>query len=172
MTTSHDSGGTVTHLEVTDVTQLEVTGTGDISLCPKNNCGFRCCTFQQGNFIVLYPGELEAAEARGESVAHLNVFMEENGGHRATCVAADTATCDSGYKPLDCQSYPYFPHLGPEGSQLDVLLKGDKCPLDRDEIRPHEKWVGETWQELASGDAAVADWLREVRLVGYSPVED
>lgn len=152
--------------------ELEVTGDGAISLCPKNNCGFRCCQFQQGNYIVMYPGELEAAQERGESTAHLKVFEEDHGGLRATCVAADTATCDNGYKPLDCQSYPYFPTLGYDETRLGVLLKGDKCPLDRDEIAPHETWVGEAWQELVDERDDVASWLREIRLVGYSEVSD
>lgn len=141
---------------------------GRIELCPKADCGFRCCEFQQGNYIVLYPGELAAAEARQESLGHLRIIAEERGGARAVCEARHTEVCDGGYKPLDCRSYPYFPVLrDQEDSVGQWLLKGRKCPLVPDEIGDHARWVVEQWNQLLARSPEVAGWLRGVVLVGY-----
>lgn len=37
---------------------------GTIALCPYQGCEYRCCRFDQGNYIVLHPGELRAAQSR------------------------------------------------------------------------------------------------------------
>jgi len=141
---------------------------GSIELCPKSGCGFRCCEFQQGNYIVLHPGELEAARARGESLDHLEITLSERGGHRAVCHAQRTETCDDGYKPLDCRSYPYFPRLADNEARVTKwLLKGRKCPLEPHEIDVHGKWVIEQWNTLVESSPAIAAWLKGVVLVGY-----
>lgn len=141
---------------------------GTISLCPKADCGFRCCEFQQGNYIVLHPGELAAAEAEGRSLDHLEVFQEERGGHRAICRAQRTADCDGGYKPLDCRSYPYFPLLDEDGSSIsNWVLKGRKCPLVPHELDEHGKWMIEQWQALVDASPEVGRWLAGIALVGY-----
>jgi hypothetical protein len=143
---------------------------GLLSQCPHNGCAFRCCEFQQGNYIVLYPGELQAAAARGASLSHLHVFDDDDhGGARATCRAASTATCDDGYKPLDCASYPLFPSVSADGV-LEGLLKGQKCPLDSAALDIHAEWTLGRWEALAAASPAVAAWLAEVTLVGYAPV--
>jgi hypothetical protein len=141
---------------------------GKIDLCPKAGCGFRCCEFQQGNYIVLHPGELDAARSGHESLDHLEITDDGRGGHRATCRAARTETCDDGYKPLDCRSYPYFPVLAEDEARVTSwLLKGRKCPLVPHEIDVHGKWVIEQWNILVESSPAIATWLRRVVLVGY-----
>ena len=60
---------------------------GEIPACPYMGCEFKCCNFDQGNYIVMYPGEHEDAVERGESVAHLRVIDDDdNGGKRAVFV--------------------------------------------------------------------------------------
>jgi Fe-S-cluster containining protein len=145
---------------------------GQIALCPKNDCGYRCCEFQQGNYIVLVPGELDEARKHGLSLDHLRITKEERGGHRAICHARDTGTCDGGYKPLDCQSYPFFPTLGPGEDEVSVLLKGRKCPLVVAELGDHEAWVRGVWNRLIAARPQIRSWLRRVVLVGYDPVQD
>lgn len=148
-------------------------GDGSIHLCPHKGCGFRCCEFNQGNYIVLYPGEIEQAQADGHSLAHLDIFdTDYHGGARATCHAANTATCDNGYKPLDCATYPFFPTVGAKGKTLQGLLKGSKCPIEADEIGYHNTWARAMWARLIAQNPAVAEWLRHVVLVGYEVVED
>jgi hypothetical protein len=139
----------------------------------------------QGNYIVLYPGEADAARGRNESLDHLNIFDDDyHGGSRATCRASDTARCDGGYKPLDCATYPFFPVIGghPDGGTprpgegqvgattqphaIDWLV-GQKCPLNPAHLGGHLKRLQAAWQDLMRADARVAPWLRLVRLVGY-----
>lgn len=143
---------------------------GTIALCPFQSCGFRCCEFQQGNYIVMYPGELETAHALGESTAHLEVLDAYHGGHKMICKAGDTATCDRGYKPLDCQSYPFFPTVPADNEHIEVTLKGSKCPLTTALILDHRRWVGEMWNWLARLHPGVTNWLRQVKLVGYETI--
>jgi Fe-S-cluster containining protein len=154
------------------MTTIPLRTAGQIALCATSGCGYRCCEFQQGNYIVLYPGELEEAVAKGPSTAHLRVIATESGGYRAVCTARDTATCDAGYKPLDCQSYPFFPVLHADRDEVDVMIKGRKCPLQVAEIREHKAWVGAVWNEAVSARPEIAQWLRQVRLVGYDRVPE
>lgn len=138
---------------------------GTISLCPHQGCAFMCCEFQQGNYIVMYPGELEAAIRAGLSVRHLQITEPYNGGFKAVCTAGRTATCDDGYKPLDCKSYPYFPVI--KDGQIHAGLKGKKCPLTPAMTRAHAQFVEHEWRHLAEQVPAVIDWLDHVTLVGY-----
>jgi Fe-S-cluster containining protein len=161
-------------IEAAPTTQSTRSG-GTIALCPHKGCNFCCTEFTSGNYIVLYPGELEKAAASGLSMAHLKVIDENYyGGARAICEAKERKNCDGGYKPLDCASYPFFPapvFHDPELSNVDGLVKGTKCPLIPAEIREHERWVRDIWNALIVEKPTIIDWLRQVRLVGYEPVE-
>jgi hypothetical protein len=141
---------------------------GKISLCPHQGCGFTCCEFQQGNYIVLYPGEREAAIAGGLSVGHLDITAPYHGGFKAICTARETATCDNGYKPLDCKSYPYFPLI--QGGTIRAGLKGKKCPLTPTLIPGHAAFVERAWSNLAIDSPGVTSWLSKVELVGYEDI--
>lgn len=143
---------------------------GTIPLCPHKGCQFTCCGFQQGNYIVLYPGEIDAARDADHSLEHLDVFDKSyHGGARALCKATDTSTCDQGYKPLDCASYPYFPTIGLD-DEVEITLKGKKCPLEDADIPYHRAWAERAWQELVQKRPDVHTWLRNVDLVGYKSV--
>jgi hypothetical protein len=145
--------------------------TGKIALCPHKGCNFCCTQFTAGNYIVLYPGELRHAQTLGQSVSHLNVIDDDyHGGARAVCRAKDPKTCDGGYKPLDCASYPFFPLVADPLEPIERLLKGVKCPLTNADIGSHADWVRVQWTRLARNVAAVREWLPKVRLVGYEPV--
>lgn len=140
---------------------------GTISLCQAQDCQHRCCDFATGNFIVLYPGEVEQARRNGEKLDHLILTADGREGHRAICRACDKATCDEGYKPLDCASYPLFPTMAESSSLVQTGLKGAKCPLQPPQIRRHARWVQQVWQELVDSHPLLADWIRKTRLVGY-----
>jgi hypothetical protein len=155
---------------VTNHPRKDGLGDGHIGLCPKNSCGFRCCEFQQGNYIVLYPGEVEAARERNESLNHLDLIARDNGGYRAICHATHTAVCDDGYKPLDCRSYPFFPTLDEGSQKVGLMLKGQKCPLQPAEISGHERYVRDSWNTLLRERPEVARWLSQVQMVGYDLV--
>src|SRR4029077_14157476 len=99
---------------------------GRLSSCATSGCGWRCCEFQQGNYIVLYPGELEEARAGGQSTAHLEITQADyHGGKKAVCKARDTAHCDGGFKPLDCVSYPFFPAPAGDGRLTSASRAGN-----------------------------------------------
>jgi hypothetical protein len=138
---------------------------GTIAACPHQGCGYRCCEFQQGNYIVMYPGELESAVAQGHSVEHLTITASYNGGFKAICTARQTATCDNGYKPLDCQSYPYFPVV--KDGSIQVGLKGKKCPLVLELMPGHAEFVERQWRARAQQAPQIVPWLSQVQLVGY-----
>lgn len=139
---------------------------GTIELCPHQGCAFQCCDFKQMVHILLYPGEVEEALARGHSMAHLELIdSNHHGGARARCRATDTATCDHGYKPLDCASYPFFPELSEPADGRDsqvTVAKGSGCPIQGREIPHHARHVREVWRRLAQGKPAVAAWLRSL----------
>jgi Fe-S-cluster containining protein len=144
---------------------------GRIGLCPHQACNFCCTEFTSGNYIVLYPGELEKARAAGLSVSHLKLIDEQyHGGARAICEATEHKNCDGGYKPLDCASYPLFPRVAAGDTQVTRFLKGTKCPLTAADIGDHEAWVTAAWNRLIADDESILHWLRRVRLVGYEPV--
>lgn len=112
--------------------------------------------------ILLYPGELEEARAQGRSLAHLEILEESyHGAPRVRCRAKNTATCDGGYKPLDCVSYPFFPELPEDpGSAKLTLSKGGGCPIAAHEIPAHAIYVTGLWQALMEKKPAVTDWVR------------
>ncbi|HYC27811.1 MAG TPA: hypothetical protein VEB42_03330 [Chitinophagaceae bacterium] len=142
---------------------------GKISQCPHNGCNYTCCTFNQSNYIVMYPGEFEEARQRGESLSHL-VITDENyhGGKKAVCKAVHGQTCDNGYKPLDCQSYPLFPAL--ENEDLS-FIRGIKCPLINSDLIGHSLFVKNKWQVLMDVNNDVKIWLSKVTLVGYEKLK-
>jgi hypothetical protein len=140
---------------------------GTLALCPHMKCGYRCCDFKQTGEILLYPGELADAVANGKSLNHLQIIDANYvGGARAKCVARQTATCDAGYKPLDCKSYPLFPRVaasdaGPQRRALD-LTKGLGCPISADLLSAHGQHVRATWAALVDSRRAVEQWLVDV----------
>ena len=142
-------------------------GDGQIEFCKHQECQYRCCDFGADNFIALYPGELDYATENGWSVGHLDCSPDEFGGHWAICRAKETSTCDGGYKPLDCRSYPFFPTIDSETEVLRTGLKGEKCPLQAFHLADHQLWVIEQWNNLIEKFPSISVWLRRINLVGY-----
>ena len=140
---------------------------GEIQHCPHQGCSFACCDFAADNFIVLYPGEIEEARSSRKSVDHLACTTDARGGYRAICQAKDTATCDGGYKPLDCASYPFFPTVDDATGQLQTGLKGEKCPLQERHLVDHRHWVLQSWQGLINTIPGLREWIRATKLIGY-----
>jgi hypothetical protein len=140
---------------------------GAISLCPHKGCAFKCCDFQQTAAILLYPGEIEAALAEGKLVTHLEILDPNyHGGMRARCRALDTRSCDQGYKPLDCASYPLFPVLLPKTDDAtpasSLVVKDSVCPIHSSEILDHGRFVVDAWNRLMKTNAAVKSWLTSI----------
>jgi hypothetical protein len=151
--------------------ELQIVSDGTMALCPHQGCSHTCCDFANDNFIALYPGEVAKAQAEAKSLAHLDVVPDGSGGHRAICRAHDKASCDNGYKPLDCASYPLFPSVGPQ-RRLVVVLKGSKCPLQMEDLSTHHTWVESRWTQLCGSVEGLEAWLDSVQLVGYEQTTD
>lgn len=149
--------------------QLPVVSPGTLEQCPHQGCNHACCEFANGNFIALYPGELEKAKQAGLSVDHLLATPDEAGGHRAICQAKNKARCDDGYKPLDCASYPLFPVVASDGA-LKTFLKGSKCPLRMEHLTDHSHWVLSNWKRLEGSVENLDQWLLSVGLVDYEAI--
>lgn len=137
---------------------------GKLDLCPFMGCGFKCCEFNKGNYIVMFPNEYEDTDL---STSHLNIIDDDyHGGKKVVCVAKDCSNCDDGYKPLDCQTYPLFPIVENE-SISSAWLKGSKCPLQK-------QHMPKAWFDRIKGQweqADCLDWLKDVVLVGYERIK-
>lgn len=137
---------------------------GKLKICPFMGCGFKCCDFNVGNYIVMHPGEYESTEL---STSHLEVLDDDyHGGKKVVCKAKNCADCDNGYKPLDCQTYPLFP-IVKEGKISGAWLKGSKCPLQKEHLPI--AWfnsITDKWNK-----AACNEWIKKVDLVGYEKVK-
>ena len=139
---------------------------GNIPTCKSTGCGWKCCEFQQGNYIVTYPSELDAARRAGVSTSHLKVIDPDyQGGEKVVCEAKDTASCDGGLKPFDCKAYPFFP-VDDAG---ELFIKGEKCPLQTVHLGAHADSVRATWQEILDHTPAAAGWPARIEMVGYTP---
>lgn len=144
---------------------------GVISKCPCNGCNYTCCDFNQNNFIVMYPHEYEEAKQNGFNLGHLEITDENYfGGKKAICHARERQTCDNGYKPLDCKSYPLFPVTGEEELEIG-FIKGKKCPLLVEDLGEHARYVKQKWQALMQLQPLVGFWLSNVNLVGYEKIK-
>jgi Fe-S-cluster containining protein len=144
---------------------------GRLHVCHSMNCNYRCCQFQQSNYIVLYPGELEEARKDGKSFTHLQIIQDDDhGGKRAVCKANDTSSCDDGYKPLDCRCYPFFPIIN--DGRVGAFIKGRKCPLLTQHLVEHAQWVEFVWNRLLARSLTMRRWLGAVKQVGYTYVDN
>ena len=132
---------------------------GKITSCATAGCGWHCCSFKQGNYIVAFPQELE-----GKNTDHLEVIDEDyHGGKKVVCKAQDAASCDGGYKPIDCRMYPVFPK--PDSG----FIHGSKCPLDLSVKRGHVARSTDLLDEYREKhkDVDVDRFLGKVEMVGY-----
>lgn len=144
---------------------------GKIPACAQQDCGHRCCQFEQGNFIAIYPGELQEAKSLGYKLEHLRLIGEDtHGGQRAVCVASNCADCDGGYKPLDCASYPLFPGGLDDHGSVARMIRGEKCPLQETDFAAHLDWVSSEWSRICRKRPELAHWVAAVDLVGYVPI--
>ncbi len=141
---------------------------GKIKSCPKNGCNYHCCDFNQNNYIVLFPNELNHMIKNNEIYSHLTIIenLEQN-SHKVICKASNRENCDNGYKPIDCKIYPIFPTKNKK-----YYLKGVKCPLSNSELKEHlincESLISNldycTNKELGV-------WFNKIELVGYKKIK-
>lgn len=100
---------------------------GVLSSCTKRQgiCGYACCKFSVGNWIMLLPGEYELAVQTNLKRDHLRF---ENDQH-AIC----TTPCQKGdLKPIDCSWYPLFP--ANQNATQFLVADHRKCPIPNHEL--------------------------------------
>lgn len=132
---------------------------GKITSCADSGCGWHCCEFKQGNYIVSLPNELD-----GKNIDHLEVIDDDyHGGKKLICKAKHPENCDGGYKPIDCRMYPLFP------SGKDSYLSGQKCPLSFMTQLKHIVKCDEYMEQYKSDnpDVDIDAFLQKVEMVGY-----
>src|SRR5262245_32516342 len=145
--------------------------TGDIPDCLSAGCGFRCC-YKMGMSkkigIAVFPSEVEKALA----APHLSVLKEDYyGGRLMVCSAKNTATCDGGYKPMDCRFYPLFPQPTTNGDRVlsDTGKTQIQCPLGWTAVKAHAKRMWLIMKELSPEDR---EFARRVPAAPYNDITD
>lgn len=140
---------------------------GLIEHCPSAGCDFRCCKrTARVSGIILYPSELDNVPKN--MIKHLVLGKAYKGGLLAKCKANDTATCDGGYKPLDCQMYPLLPRFK-DGAVSKFKVhsvdkkKSTKCPLALSKLKYHSKIIAKKLKNMKD----VHDFFNSLPAVGY-----
>ena len=96
--------------------------------CSNSGCGWKCCGFGSDGHIVILPNELEQAVG---SIEHLKIIDDNDlGGKKVKCIAENKATCDGGYKPIQCGLYPFW-------INSNNVMRSMKCPLESIDIAEH-----------------------------------
>ena len=154
---------------------------GKISHCGAciEECSYYCCDFDadanSGNFLALYPGEWEAAEAAGWDLSNLEVVAEDADGglrcttkHRRCCQIPmseeEPARGKGFYKSFECQVYPLWPRFHNDDVRLRV---SERCPIDRRglDLSAQAARVSGLMQEVAT-EPRVKRWFQYQHCAG------
>lgn len=138
---------------------------GKIKDCSNAGCEYFCCDFQQGNYIITFPNELESSDLPH---SHLRVIDNDyHGGKKVVCEAKDKSNCDGGHKPIDCKMYPLY--IKGDGQ----FIKGTKCPMSMVLIENHKQvaqaLLGQYHMENPEVD--LKSFLDEVEMFGYEQMD-
>ena len=102
---------------------------GLINHCVNSGCGWKCCDFGSEGHIIMLPTEYEKAG----DVSHINVIDDDYmGGKKVKCVAKDKKTCDGGYKPIQCRTFPLWVRSD------ERIEQSTRCPLNSSQTKEHE----------------------------------
>lgn len=101
---------------------------GVLPACTKrqNLCGYACCKFTAGNWIMLLPDEYQQAVQQALKTTHLSLDPEHT---QAVC----HKPCQAGdLKPMDCSWYPLFP--ANQTATKFLVADHRKCPIPNHEL--------------------------------------
>jgi hypothetical protein len=138
---------------------------GVLSSCTKrqNICGYACCKFTAGNWILLLEGEYQQAMQQGLTAAHLSFDASHT---QATC----HKPCQKGeLKPMDCSWYPLFP--ANQTATKFLVADHRKCPIPNHELLDKMLSVHKTalaWEQQHAGSLEKIAQLSR-GFVGYHP---
>lgn len=103
-------------------------GKGLIEACKSASCGWKCCTFGSHGHIVILPHEFDGHE---QETSHLQIIDDDYfGGKKVKCMAKDCKSCDNGYKPIMCRTYPLWVKSVKKG----FVFRSGKCPLKNGQL--------------------------------------
>ncbi len=140
-----------------------------IKSCTTSGCDWKCCQFNAGNYIVMQPGELRRAQLSGISTNHLKVIEADyHSGQKVVCNAKNTATCDGGLKPKDCQYYPAYPAVDKDG-EVTHYIRGKKCPLKNGNLDEHLEKVEADLKDQIQKKPSLKAFFAKIKMVGYEP---
>lgn len=110
-------------------------GKGLIRACENSGCGWKCCSFGSDGHIVILPHELDGHE---QEISHLQIIDNNYfGGKKVKCIAKDCKSCDNGYKPIMCRTYP----LWVKSVRKGFVFRSGKCPLKNEQLTRHKEFV-------------------------------
>ena len=108
---------------------------GLIRACENSGCGWKCCSFGSDGHIVILPHELDGHQ---EEISHLQIIDDDYfGGKKVKCFARDCKSCDNGYKPIMCRTYPLWVKSVKKG----FVFRSGKCPLKNEQLTKHKAFV-------------------------------
>jgi len=129
---------------------------GIISNCLEKDCGFVCCDFGEKGHIIILPNELDGINA--DMMKHLTTVSENGDGSRfVKCTATDRVSCDNGYKPIQCRTFP----LWLRGDS--TFEKSTRCPLTPEESTLHAEMA----RRLFDSVGATQDFLDKAVITMY-----
>lgn len=134
---------------MTGTTVMNMPREGQFDACQSRVgvCGYACCQFGKlGNWIYAFPGEVELAQEKGLSFAHLEVEPLDDGGHKVHCMRP----CVEGeFKSIDCAIYPAW--IASECGTKFLVADNRKCPI------PHNELL----ETLRNAQQVAIDWERK-----------
>lgn len=108
---------------------------GLIRACENSGCGWKCCSFGSDGHIVILPHELDGHE---KEISHLQIIDDDYfGGKKVKCISKDCKSCDNGYKPIMCRTYPLWVKSVKKG----FMFRSSKCPLKNEQLTKHKAFV-------------------------------
>ena len=105
---------------------------GLIRACENSGCGWKCCSFGSDGHIVILPHELDGYE---KEISHLQIIDDDYfGGKKIKCIAKDCKSCDNGYKPIMCRTYPLWVKSVKKG----LVFRSSKCQFKNEQLTKHK----------------------------------
>lgn len=140
---------------------------GLIKACKSAACGWKCCSFGSDGHIVVLPHELDGHE---QEISHLQIIDDDYfGGKKVKCVAKDCKSCDNGYKPVMCRTYP----LWVKSVKKRFVFRSGKCPLKNEQLDSHKDFtlsIFEDYRNSLPPSVDIDSFLSKAWIDRYDPL--
>ena len=140
---------------------------GLIKACKSTGCGWKCCSFGSDGHIVILPHEFDGHE---KEISHLQIIDDDYfGGKKVKCVAKDCKSCDNGYKPVMCRTYPLWVKSVNKG----FVFRSKKCPLSNEQLTGHKEFTLSLFNDFRNSllpSVDIDSFLSRAWIDQYSPL--